>query len=122
MKFTSVNDPHVTLQEAKEDKQGFKKIDFIRQRLTAEVGDSKMTDVYEAATRYPFRAGAAKAVVGLTSQPCEKSPLSPFSVSYFLYFIFNYKFIGNEYFKNKNKKKKFFFFFAATRPEIPFAS
>ncbi|XP_001604024.1 apolipophorins [Nasonia vitripennis] len=79
MTFTAKNEPLVSMQEAKEDKQGSKKLQFIKQRLDVELGTFKVTDAYEAAIRYPFRPAAAKAVVGLISQFCEKSPLSPFS-------------------------------------------
>lgn len=58
---------------------------FLKQRLDVELGTFKVTDAYEAAIRYPFRPAAAKAVVGVISLPCEKSPLSPFSVI-FVYF------------------------------------
>lgn len=58
--------------------------------MDVELGTFKLTDAYEAAIRYPFRPGAARAVVGVIANPCEKSPF-PISVSfYFLYktFIF----------------------------------
>ena len=87
MSFSNKGEPKITLQEAKEDKQISKKLQYIKQRLDVELGSFKLTDGYSAAIRYPFRAGAAKAVVGLVSQPCEKSPLSPFSVGLRAYSI-----------------------------------
>ncbi|XP_023246016.1 apolipophorins [Copidosoma floridanum] len=80
MAFSNTREPLVSLQEAKEDKQTSTKIKYLKQRLDVELGTFKLTDAYEAAIRYPFRPGAAKAVVGLISTPCEKSPLSPLSL------------------------------------------
>ena len=82
MSFPKNREKKVTLQEAKEDKQGMKKMSYVKQRLEVELGTFKLNDGAEAALRYPFRAGAAKVVVGVISQGCEKSPLSPFSVSF----------------------------------------
>lgn len=42
--------------------------------MDVELGTFKLTDAYEAAIRYPFRPGAARAVVGVIANPCEKSP------------------------------------------------
>ncbi|XP_014235825.1 apolipophorins [Trichogramma pretiosum] len=81
MSFPSSRDPLVTMDEAVEEKGfGPKTVQYVKQRLDVELGTFKVTDAYEAGIRYPFRAGAAKAVVGVISQPCEKSPLSPFSL------------------------------------------
>ncbi|XP_017790563.1 PREDICTED: apolipophorins [Habropoda laboriosa] len=65
--------PTVSLEEAKEGDTG-KKIDYLQQRLDVELGTFKLTDAYEEAIRYPFRPGAAKAVIGVIANPCEKSP------------------------------------------------
>lgn len=66
-------------QEAK--KGNFeKKLEYIGQRLDVEFGTFTLTDAYVEAIRYPFRPSAAKAVVGIISTPCEKSPF-PLSVS-----------------------------------------
>ncbi|XP_058796215.1 apolipophorins [Phymastichus coffea] len=79
MKFTNAREPVITLQEAKEDKQGHKKVEFLRQRLAVELGTSKIANAFEDAIRYPFRAAASKAVIGLISSNCEKSAFSPIS-------------------------------------------
>ncbi|KAG7188374.1 hypothetical protein KM043_008028 [Ampulex compressa] len=66
-------DPIVSFQEAKEGDLE-KRISYLGQRLDVELGTFKLTDAYEAAIRYPFRPGAARAVVGVIASPCEKSP------------------------------------------------
>ncbi|KAK2585087.1 hypothetical protein KPH14_008599 [Odynerus spinipes] len=73
IKFEGKN-PITTLQEAKEGNIE-KKFEYLGQRLDVEFGTFKLTDAYEEAIRYPFRAGAAKAVIGVVASPCEKSPL-----------------------------------------------
>jgi len=45
-----------------------------------ELGTFKLTDAYHEAVNYPFRPGAAKAIVGIIATPCEKS-LFPISVN-----------------------------------------
>lgn len=73
------NNPQITLNEAKEG--DFKtRAKYAGQRLDVELGRFRLTDAYEEAVRYPFRAGAAKAVIGVIASPCEKSPL-PISVN-----------------------------------------
>ncbi|XP_076231616.1 retinoid- and fatty-acid binding glycoprotein apolipophorin [Calliopsis andreniformis] len=72
MKFQEAK-PVVTLQEAKEGDTK-KKLTYLQQRLQVELGTYKLTDAYEEAINYPFRPGAAKAVVGIIANPCEKSP------------------------------------------------
>ena len=56
----------------------------MKQRLDTELGTFKLTDAYEEAIRYPFRPGAAKAIIGVFATPCEKSPL-PISVTKFFF-------------------------------------
>lgn len=51
------------------------KLNYLHQKLDVELGTYKLTDAYEEAIRYPFRVGAAKAVVGVIANPCAKSPL-----------------------------------------------
>ncbi|KAJ8687230.1 hypothetical protein QAD02_023024 [Eretmocerus hayati] len=80
MTFTSAHDPIITFKEFKEDTKGEKKLKFLKQKFDVELGTFKVSDAYEAAVKYPFRTAAAKAVVGVISQPCVKSPLSPFSL------------------------------------------
>ena len=60
-------------QEAK-DGDTKTKLDYLHQKLDVELGTFKLTDAYEAAIRYPFRPGAAKAVIGVIANPCEKTP------------------------------------------------
>nr|XP_033329599.1 apolipophorins [Megalopta genalis] len=48
---------------------------YAKQRLDVELGTLKLTDAHEEAIGYPFRPGAAKAVVGVHAFACEKSPL-----------------------------------------------
>lgn len=69
----------ITLDEAKEGDTKTR-LKYAEQRLSVELGTFKLSDAYEEAIRYPFRTGAAKAVVGVIATPCEKSPL-PLSVS-----------------------------------------
>ncbi|XP_034949851.1 apolipophorins [Chelonus insularis] len=70
----SPSSPLISLKEAKEgDTQT--RLKFAKQRLDVELGTFKLTDAYEEAVRYPFRTGAAKIVVGVIANPCEKSPL-----------------------------------------------
>lgn len=57
--------------------------------MDVELGTFKLTDAYEAAIRYPFRPGAARAVVGVIANPCEKSPF-PISVSFYFFPPFKY--------------------------------
>ncbi|XP_015429625.1 PREDICTED: apolipophorins [Dufourea novaeangliae] len=86
MKFFERTAP-VSLKEVKEGKtdkkmsfvRAFLPLLFLRQRLDVELGNMKLTDAYEEAIRYPFRASAAKAVIGVHSSICEKS-LLPFSL------------------------------------------
>ncbi|XP_011501184.1 PREDICTED: apolipophorins-like, partial [Ceratosolen solmsi marchali] len=87
MTFSNVREALISFQDAKEDKISYKKLKYLRQRLDVELGTFKVTDAYEAAIRYPFRAAAAKVVVGLISLPCEKSPLSPFSFQDYRLFL-----------------------------------
>lgn len=72
MKFAEATTP-VTFNQAKEgDLQT--RLKFAKQRVDVELGTYAITDAYEEAIRYPFRTGAAKAVVAVTASPCEKSP------------------------------------------------
>ncbi|CAK9823680.1 unnamed protein product [Anthophora retusa] len=64
----------ISLQDAKQGEMK-KKIEYLHQRLDVELGTFKLTDAYDEAIRYPFRPGAAKAVIGVIANPCEKSPL-----------------------------------------------
>ncbi|XP_076762006.1 retinoid- and fatty-acid binding glycoprotein apolipophorin [Xylocopa sonorina] len=66
--------PEVTWEEAREGELS-KKIDYVRQKLDIELGTFKLTDAYETAVKYPFRAGAAKVVIGVIANPCVKSSL-----------------------------------------------
>lgn len=50
------------------------RLNYLHQKLDVELGTFKLTDAYEAAIRYPFRPGAAKAVIGVIANPCEKTP------------------------------------------------
>lgn len=77
MKFVE-GEPLLTFKEVKEGDPEMK-YKYAKQRLNVELGTFKLTDAYEEAVSYPFRAGAAKAVVGVLASPCEKSPL-PISV------------------------------------------
>ncbi|XP_043521132.1 apolipophorins isoform X2 [Frieseomelitta varia] len=72
MKFDEKK-PTITLQEAKNGDTKTK-LDYLHQKLDVELGTFKLTDAYEAAIRYPFRPGAAKAVIGVIANPCEKTP------------------------------------------------
>nr|XP_012148156.1 PREDICTED: apolipophorins [Megachile rotundata] len=72
MKF-SEKKPSVSMEEAKEGNTE-KKITYLHQKLDIELGTFRLTDAYEEAIRYPFKPGAAKAVVGVIANPCEKSP------------------------------------------------
>nr|XP_034187967.1 apolipophorins [Osmia lignaria] len=65
--------PSVSLEEAKEGDTE-KKITYLHQKLDVELGTFRLTDAYEEAIRYPFRPGAAKVVIGVIANPCEKSP------------------------------------------------
>nr|XP_033202794.1 apolipophorins [Bombus vancouverensis nearcticus] len=65
--------PAVTWQEAKTGDTE-KRLNYLRQKLDVELGTFKLTDAYETAIRYPFRPGAAKAVIAVIANPCEKSP------------------------------------------------
>lgn len=67
------------MQEAKAS-DTTKRLTYLQQRLDVELGTFKLTDAYEEAINYPFRPGAAKVVIGVIANPCEKSPL-PISVS-----------------------------------------
>ncbi|XP_035725460.1 apolipophorins-like [Vespa mandarinia] len=73
IKFEGKN-PILNLQDAiKGDIET--KLKYLKQRYDVEFGTFKLTDAYEQAINYPFRTGAAKAVVGVIVSPCEKSPL-----------------------------------------------
>ncbi|KAK1130809.1 hypothetical protein K0M31_018919 [Melipona bicolor] len=72
MKFDEKK-PTITLQEAKDGDMKTKLV-YLHQKLDVELGTFKLTDAYEAAIRYPFRPGAAKAVIGVIANPCEKTP------------------------------------------------
>ncbi|XP_031841889.1 retinoid- and fatty-acid binding glycoprotein apolipophorin [Nomia melanderi] len=50
-------------------------LQYLRQKLDVELGTMKLTDAYQEAVRYPFRPAAAKAVIGVHTNICEKSPL-----------------------------------------------
>ncbi|XP_078038624.1 retinoid- and fatty-acid binding glycoprotein apolipophorin, partial [Augochlora pura] len=74
----------VTFQEAvdgvKELRNSIKKIEiplsYAKQKLDVELGTLKLTDAYQEAINYPFRPGAAKAVIGVHASFCEKSPFA----------------------------------------------
>lgn len=66
-----------------------------------ELGTFRLTDAYEQAIRYPFRAGSAKAVVGVLVSPCEKSP---FLLSVILNFTTTYYKITYKIKSSKNLK------------------
>ncbi|XP_076625563.1 retinoid- and fatty-acid binding glycoprotein apolipophorin isoform X1 [Colletes latitarsis] len=66
--------PVVTLEATKQG-DAEKKLEYLHQRLDIELGTFNLNDAYEEAVRYPFRPGAARAVVGVLANPCEKSPL-----------------------------------------------
>lgn len=66
--------PIITFEEAKNG--NFEKLmEYLEQRLNIEFGTLQLTDAYEEAIGYPFRPGAAKAVVSIMNTPCERSPL-----------------------------------------------
>ncbi|XP_017879492.1 apolipophorins [Ceratina calcarata] len=67
-------EPIITYQEAKNGSIE-EKLQYLQQKLSVELGTFRLTDAYEAAIHYPFRPGAAKAVIGVIANPCEKSPL-----------------------------------------------
>lgn len=75
--------PPITLEEATkaatDKKLSAEKIlrplEYLKQKLDVELGTLTLTDAYEEAIHYPFRAGAAKIVIGVHATVCEKSPL-----------------------------------------------
>ncbi|XP_076294213.1 retinoid- and fatty-acid binding glycoprotein apolipophorin [Lasioglossum baleicum] len=75
--------PTITLEEAThaavEKQLSAKKIllplEYLKQKLDVELGTLTLTDAYEEAIHYPYRAGAAKVVIGVHVNVCEKSPL-----------------------------------------------
>ncbi|XP_076681659.1 retinoid- and fatty-acid binding glycoprotein apolipophorin isoform X2 [Andrena cerasifolii] len=73
MKFYDTK-PIITLEEAKSSNTE-QRLTYLQQRLDVELGTFKLTDAYEEAINYPFRPGAAKVVIGVIANPCEKSPL-----------------------------------------------
>ncbi|XP_011144506.2 apolipophorins [Harpegnathos saltator] len=73
MKFEKP-EPIISLEEAKKSSLE-QKLKYIGQRLDVEFGTLALSDAYAEAIRYPYRPGAAKAVVAIVSTPCEKSPL-----------------------------------------------
>lgn len=80
IKFTE-KEKQITLEEVvkevKEAKNTMKKLtvplSYAKQRLDVELGTLKLTDAYHEAVNYPFRPGAAKAVIGVHASRCEKS-------------------------------------------------
>lgn len=80
--FARVEQEINDFQEAQEGNSE-KKINYLQQRLDVELGTFKLTDAYEEAIQYPFRAGASKTVIGVIANPCEKSPFL-LSVSFFI--------------------------------------
>lgn len=84
-----VRDTWGCLQEAKKGDIE-KKLDYLEQRLNIEIGNLKLSDVYNEAINYPYRPGAVKAVVTVLATPCEKSPL-PISVSFYSWSLSSYQ-------------------------------
>ncbi|XP_008560242.1 apolipophorins [Microplitis demolitor] len=81
----SPSTPLISLEEAKEG-DAKTRLKYAKQKLDIELGTFKLTDAYEEAIHYPFRAGAVKVVVGVIASPCEKSPL-PLSLQHLRLFM-----------------------------------
>lgn len=84
----SPSTPLISLEEAKEG-DAKTRLKYAKQKLDIELGTFKLTDAYEEAIHYPFRAGAVKVVVGVIASPCEKSPL-PLSVRLYPDYYYNF--------------------------------
>ncbi|XP_032678528.1 apolipophorins [Odontomachus brunneus] len=72
MKFEP-SDPIISFEEAKTGNI-LKRLEYIGQKLDIELGTFELTDAYVEATRYPYRPGAVKTVIGIITTPCVKSP------------------------------------------------